>query len=453
MLNSNLELIEKNPKKAIGRLTIPILILNFIITMYNIIDGIWISGISHEAIVAVATLIPLYSILLGISSGIGVGTTSTVGYYTGANDRKNAILACKNAILLFFIFSVIITIIFLIILKPLLISYNIGDEAINEGLNYGIPLFLSSIVYVFSGGLFGIFRGFGETKKPLYALGLGFIINALFDPVFIYVLNWGVAGAAILSVLSSLIGVIILSYWLFVKKIIIPDFNDYKFELDTNVIRRILNVGIPASFEVLIIAIASSILIYFTQVAGGNHGVAVHTLGYRIYQFALIPIGSTCSALVIVVSNAYGAKNIDNIKEALNYSCKLTICIGLLSVLIVSLFSQQLSLIFSFSKGSVNLLPDISLFIRIITLSLPFIGLGLSSTFVFQGLSKGIYSFLWTLIREFILLLFFVYFFGFIMNWGLIGIWIGFFIGKSSSTIFTYLHANHYINKLNEEIS
>ena len=104
MLNSNLELIEKNPKKAIGRLTIPILILNFIITMYNIIDGIWISGISHEAIVAVATLIPLYSILLGISSGIGVGTTSTVGYYTGANDRKNAILACKNAILLFFIF-------------------------------------------------------------------------------------------------------------------------------------------------------------------------------------------------------------------------------------------------------------------------------------------------------------------------------------------------------------
>lgn len=453
MSDSNLQLIEKNPKKAIRKLAVPIVTLNFIITMYNIVDGIWISGISNAAIVAVATIIPLYSILLGISSGIGVGTTSAIGYYIGANDRKDVILASKNAILLFFIFSIIITAIFLIVLKPLLISYNIGNEAVNEGLNYGVPLFLCSIVYIFAGGFFGIFRGCGETKKPLYALGLGFIINTILDPVFIYVLNWGVAGAAIISVLSTLLGVIILSYWLYVKKMIFPDFNDYKFKLDTAVIKRILNVGIPATFEVLIIAFASSILIYFTNIAGGNHGVAIHTLGYRIYQFSLIPISSICAALVIVVSNSYGAKNIDNVKKAFKYACKLTICIGLLNILIFSLFSNQLSLIFAFSKDAANLLQDISLFIRIITLSLPFIGLALSSTFVFQGLSKGVYSFMWTLIREFILLLLFTYLFGFIMNWGLIGIWIGFAIGKSSSAIFNYLHANYYINKLDEEIS
>lgn len=453
MSDSNLQLIEKNPKKAIRKLAVPIVTLNFIITMYNIVDGIWISGISNAAIVAVATIIPLYSILLGISSGIGVGTTSAIGYYIGANDRKDVILASKNAILLFFIFSIIITAIFLIVLKPLLISYNIGNEAVNEGLNYGVPLFLCSIVYIFAGGFFGIFRGCGETKKPLYALGLGFIINTILDPVFIYVLNWGVAGAAIISVLSTLLGVIILSYWLYVKKMIFPDFNDYKFKLDTAVIKRILNVGIPATFEVLIIAFASSILIYFTNITGGNHGVAIHTLGYRIYQFSLIPISSICAALVIVVSNSYGAKNIDNVKKAFKYACKLTICIGLLNILIFSLFSNQLSLIFAFSKDAANLLQDISLFIRIITLSLPFIGLALSSTFVFQGLSKGVYSFMWTLIREFILLLLFTYLFGFIMNWGLIGIWIGFVIGKSSSAIFNYLHANYYINKLDEEIS
>lgn len=453
MSNVNLQLIEKDPKKALRRLAIPIIILNFIISMYNIVDGIWISGISEAAIVSVATIIPIFSILLGMSTGIGVGTTSTVGYYIGAKDRKDAVLACKNAIFLFLIFSVIVTLLLLIILEPLLISYNIGDEAITEGLNYGIPLFLGSFAFVFSGGFFGIFKGAGETKKPLYALGIGFILNTILDPVFIYVFNWGIAGAAIISVFSSLLSVIILGYWLFVKKIIIPDFNDYKFKFDAAIIKRILNVGIPASFEVLIISFAALILIYLTRFAGGNHGVAVHTLGYRIYQFALIPIGSTCTALVIVISNAYGAKNIENIKTALRYSCKLTISIGLLSVLIIALFSNQISLIFAFSKDSVALLPDISLFIKIISLSLPFVGLGLSSTFVFQGLSKGIYSLMWTLIREFILLLSFVYFFGFIMNWGLIGIWIGFFVGKSSSTIFTYLHANHYIDKIGEEIS
>lgn len=448
MSNSNLKLIKKDPNKALRKLVIPILILNFIITMYTITDGIWISGINSAAIVAVATIIPLNSILIGISGGLGIGTTSAVGYYIGADDRKSAILSCKNALFLFLIFSIILTALFLIILKPLLISYPIGNKAINEGLNYGIPLFLGSFTYVFSSGLFGIFRGSGETKKPLYALGTSFLINIIFDPVFIYVFNWGVAGAATISVLSSLLSVIMLSYWLFHKKTIYPDFNDYKFKFDTNIIKRILNVGIPATFEVLIISIAATILIYFTNIAGGNHGVAVHSLGYRIYQFSLIPISSICAALVIVVSNAYGDKNIDNIKKVFKYSCKLTISFGLLSILIVALFSDQLSLIFAFSKDSASLLPDISLFIRIIFLSLPFMGLGLSSTFVFQGLSKGTYSLVWTLIREFILSLFFVYFFGFIMNWGLIGIWIGFVIGKSSSTIFTYLHTNHYINKL-----
>ena len=453
MSDTNLKLIKKDPNKALRKLVIPILILNFIISMYNITDGIWISDINSAAIVGVATIIPLFSILLGISNGLGTGTTSAVGYYIGADDRKSAILACKNALLLFLIFSIILTVFFLIILEPLLNSYYIGNKAISEGLNYGIPLFLGSFAYIFLSGLFGIFRGGGETKKPLYALGTGFIINIIFDPVFIYVFNWGVAGAAIISVLSSLLSMTMLSYWLFYKKTIYPDFNDYKFKFDANIIKHILNVGIPATFEVLIISIATTILIYFTNIIGGNHGVAVHTLGYRIYQLALIPISSICVSLVIVVSNAYGAKNIDNIKKVFKYSCKLTIFFGLFSILIVALFSDQISLIFTLSDDAATLLPDISLYISIIFLALPFMGLGLSSTFVFQGLSKGSYSLVWTLIREFILFLFFVYFFGFVMDWGLIGVWIGFVIGKSSSTLFTYLHANRYINKLKEELS
>ena len=454
MSNENSELIEKNPKKAIKEIAIPILILNVIITMYNVVDGIWISGISEAAIVAVGTLIPVFSILTGISGGIGVGTTSAIGYYIGAKDTKNTILGVKNAIFIFFILTVILTIIFLVVLKPLLISYDLTEEAVREGLNYGIPLFGCSFTFIFSAGVFGIYRACGETKKPLYALGIGFILNALLDPVFIYVFNLGITGAAISSVLTSLLGVIILGYWIFIKKTIYPDYNDYKFKLDTDIIKRILNVGIPAAIEIFLIVVAASILIYITQLAGDDQAVAIHTLGYRLYQIALIPISSVCAALVIVVSNSFGAKNLNNIKKSFKYACKITICIGLVNMLIVLVFAPQLSLVYLFTTGSAGLIPNISLFLRIIILSLPFLGIGLPSTFVFQGLSKGIYSFIWTFTREFVLVLFFTYFFGFIMNWGLIGIWIGIFVGKSSSTIFNYLHANYYINnKLNEELS
>ncbi len=454
MSNKNSELIEKNPKKAIKELAIPILILNVIITMYNVVDSIWISGISEAAIVAVGTLIPLFSILTGISGGIGMGTTSTIGYYIGAKDRKNTILGVKNAVFIFFVLTVIMTIIFLVVLKPLLISYDLTEEAVREGLNYGIPLFGCSFSFIFSAGVFGMYRACGETKKPLYALGIGFILNALLDPVFIYVFNLGVAGAAISSVLTSLLGVIILGYWLFIKKTIYLDYDDYKFKLDTHIIKRILDVGVPAAVEIFLIVVAASILIYFTQLAGDDQAVAIHTLGYRLYQILLIPISSLCSALVIVVSNSFGAKNLNNIKKSFKYVCKITFCFGLVSMLIVLVFAPQLSSVYLFTSGSAGLIPKISLFLRIIILSLPFLGIGLPSTFVFQGLSKGFYSFIWTFTREFVLVLFFTYFFGFIMNWGLIGVWIGIFVGKSSSTIFCYLYANYYINnKLNEELS
>ena len=454
MSSENSELIEKNPKKAIKEIAIPILILNVIITMYNVVDGIWISGIGEAAIVAVGTLIPVFSILTGISGGIGAGTTSAIGYYIGAKDTKNTILGVKNAIFIFFILTVILTIIFLVVLKPLLISYSLSGEAIREGLNYGIPLFGCSFTFIFSAGIFGMYRACGETKKPLYALGIGFILNALLDPVFIYVFNLGVLGAAISSVLTSLLGVIILGYWLFIKKTIYPDYDDYKFKFDTHIIKRILDVGIPSAIEIFLIVVAASILIYFTQLAGDDQAVAIHTLGYRLYQILLIPISSLCATLVIVVSNSFGAKNFNNIKKSFKYVCKITFCFGLVNMLIVLVFAPQLSLVYLFTTGSAGLIPKISLFLRIIILSLPFLGIGLPSTFVFQGLSKGFYSFIWTFTREFVLVLFFTYFLGFIMNWGLIGIWIGIFVGKSSSTIFCYLYANYYINnKLNEELS
>ena len=116
--------------------------------MYNVVDGIWISGISEAAIVAVGTLILTFSILTGISGGIGAGTTSAIGYYIGAKDRKKTILAVKNAIFIFFILTSIMTSIFLVSLKPLLISYNISEVAVREGLNYGIPLFGCSFTFI-----------------------------------------------------------------------------------------------------------------------------------------------------------------------------------------------------------------------------------------------------------------------------------------------------------------
>lgn len=96
--------------------------------------------------------------------------------------------------------------------------YHIDADAVNQGLEYGILLFSNLYSFVFLGVLTGILRGEGETKKPMIASSTGLIINAILDPFLIYTLNMGVKGAALSTVLTSILSLLILSYWVFVKK-------------------------------------------------------------------------------------------------------------------------------------------------------------------------------------------------------------------------------------------
>lgn len=453
MIDGNVDVLKGKPEKAIVTLAIPILIYLLISNSYNIIDGMWISGIGKAAITAVGSITPLFNVVNGVAMGIGAGATSAISYFIGLNDKGRADNVGVHTIILTLIISVIMTVVIVFSLRYYLGMYHIDANAINQGMEYGIPLFLNLYSFVFLGVLTGILRGEGETKKPMIASSIGLILNAILDPIFIYTLNMGVMGAAISTILTSILSLVILSYWVFVKKTTYLKFSFKSFKFDLFIIKKILSVGIPASIELFIMNIATTLYLMFISSISGNYGIAVFTAGNWIYYLGIMPITATCFALVPVVGNALGSGDLDKIKKAYEFGCKYAVILGTLIAICIFVFAEPLGLIFSHTSQNSDLLSGLVLFIRIVVFCLPFLGIGLPSTFMYQGLGKGVHSLMWTLIRELLFSVFFTYLFGIVFSFGLTGIWAGLVVGRTLANILNYIFANHTLNHLNLEQS
>lgn len=452
MANKNIELMRGNPETAVRKLAIPVMISMLLTASYNIIDGIWITGLGEAAIAGIGFVTPIFMILNGVSVGLGSGATSSISRFVGAHDKSRASDSAAHSIIILFIASIILTLIFLVIQEPLLRIYGASGTALEEALSYSTPLFLGLIGIMFANGASGILRGEGDMKRAMYAVVVSVILNAILDPIFIYTFGLGAAGAAIATVLSSLISAIVILYWLLVKKDTYVDINLRKFKFNSKISKNILNVGIPASLDMFIMSIAVALYLIFITIISGDYGVAAYTSGQRIYLFAIMPLTAIGTAVVAVCGSAFGAENGDYLSRAHKYGAKFGILFGLAVTIIVVIFATPIASIFAYTPETTHLVSGISLFLQFAFLSIPLTGAGMASSFLYQGIGRGVTSLFFTIFREVICTVILTYLFGIVFGWGLIGIWIGLAVGRSIASIVNYIYGRHTIKQIRTKL-
>ncbi|WP_286009010.1 MATE family efflux transporter [Methanobrevibacter woesei] len=452
MANKNIELMRGNPETAVRKLAIPVMISMLLTASYNIIDGIWITGLGEAAIAGIGFVTPIFMILNGVSVGLGSGATSSISRFVGAHDKNRASDSAAHSIIILFIASIILTLIFLVIQEPLLRIYGASGTALEEALSYSTPLFLGLIGIMFANGASGILRGEGDMKRAMYAVVVSVILNAILDPIFIYTFGLGAAGAAIATVLSSLISAIVILYWLLVKKDTYVDINLRKFKFNSKITKNILKVGIPASLDMFIMSIAVALYLIFITIISGDYGVAAYTSGQRIYLFAIMPLTAIGTAVVAVCGSAFGAENGDYLSRAHKYGAKFGILFGLAVTIIVVLFATPIASIFAYTPETSHLVSGIALFLQFAFLSIPLTGAGMASSFLYQGIGRGVTSLFFTIFREVICTVILTYLFGIVLEWGLIGIWIGLAVGRSIASIVNYIYGRHTIKQIRTKL-
>ena len=446
-MNENVEMITGDPKKAINKLAWPLIASMLLIFLNNIIDSIWVAGLGPDPLAAIGYVTPLFMVLVGFGNGIGAGATSLISRYIGAEKKDDANNAAIHSAILSVVVSLVLTVIALLILEPLLKIMG-ASSVLKYAMDYGVIVFAFTAPILIPPIFGGAFRAEGDIKRATLPIAIVAVVNMILDPIFIYVFGWGISGAALATGLAPIFGLLMMFYWIFIKRDTYLSYNKKDFHNDFSMYKDILSVGIPASLEQLIMAALAVTVNYMLTLVSGSVAVAVYTAGWRLISLGLLPAIGVGTAAITVSGVAYGAKKYENIRTALRYSVKLGLISSIIVCILLFVFANQLAYIFSYSEASSHLLPLIAAFIQLMCLFILYVPFGASAGNVFQGLGKGTTSFILTTFREFVLVLIFAYLFGFVFNMGEHGIYYGMLLGGFIGSVIAYGYIEIYVDRL-----
>ncbi len=211
-LNENIEAIIGDPKKAIRRLAYPTILSMLLMYANNLIDSMWVAGLGADPLAALGFMSPLFLVILGFGVGIGAGANSLISRYIGAERYDDSNNVAMHSMILGIIISIILMILGFFFLKDMLILFGAGS-VLDYAMDYGIIIFLSSSIILFPAIVSSLFRAEGDIKRATWPLVLNAVMNLIIDPIFIYYFNWGIKGAALATVLSSLANLLVMLYW------------------------------------------------------------------------------------------------------------------------------------------------------------------------------------------------------------------------------------------------
>lgn len=436
-----------DPKRAIIKLSGPMIVAMLLMSIYNIVDAIWVAGLGPDALAAIGFVTPVFMVLIGFSNGIGSGATSAISRRIGAENREAANNTAMHALYLTVAVSVVLTICFLIFLRPILVLVGAGTT-IDLALEYANIIFAGTIFILFTNVAYGILRAEGDMKRTMYAMAVSSIINLILDPILIYGLDMGMAGVALSTVISIGLVSAILIYWFLGKRDMYVSIHRKSFHYQRAIVSDILKVGLPASGEFLLMAGVAIILNGLFVTVAGTDGVAVYTGGWRVVMFAIVPMIAISAAVISVTGALYGAKRYGDIQTVHFYSVWMGTVIAIAISILTWVFAPQIATLFAYTPESAHLLSQMTAFLRTMCFFYPFVPMGIMSSSIFQGTGRGPTSFVLSLFRNIVFIAFFASLLAITFGLGESGAWWGIVLGDVAGGLFAFGWAALYVKKL-----
>jgi len=437
-----------DPKKAIIKLSWPMIIAMTVQTLYNLVDAIWVSGLGSDALASVGFVFPLLFMGTALATGLGIGGGSVISRRIGAKDKKGADNAAGHTIIIMILLALLYTIPLFVFSEDIFRAIGAGRTTATAA-TYARIMFSSTFIFFFSFIANAILRAEGDAKRAMFAMVIGGVLNVILDPIFIYILGLGVPGAAWASVVSMSVSALLLFYWLFLKQDTYVAFSFRDFQFNRSIMKDILLVGLPASVMQLSMSIMMFMMNIIVEQVGGIDGVAVFSAGWRVATMASMPLLGMATAVVSVTGAAYGARTFEKVDIAHVYAVKIGLIIETSIAVATFIFAPVIAAAFTQSADTpARIGDDIITFLRIICLYYPTTALGMLSSAAFQGVGKGIYSLLATLLRTIVLIVPLAWILAVTLEWGLVGAWWGLVIANIIGGVITFLWMKRYVNGL-----
>ncbi|MEE2858092.1 MAG: MATE family efflux transporter [Candidatus Neomarinimicrobiota bacterium] len=429
-----------NPKRSLWKLSLPMMFGMSVQAIYMMVDTAFVGRmLGGTALASLGYVFPFIFILMGITFGLGSGATTVIAQFIGSKDKENADNAAKHTIILGLLIGIVIIIIGFMFGEKLLKIQGADDDTITMALDYFHIMIYGSIFMILSIFFRSIMSGAGEMMLPMIIMGIGTILNIILDPFLIY--HYKITGAALATIISQIIVTFIFIYYLFINNKSYISFNFNSFKLNSNIIKRIFYLGIPASLSMIIMSMG---LMLFNGILGSSEAVAAYQTAGRIEHFFFLPIISIATSLVTLVGMYFGAKRIDLISAIVKYSIQRGILIACSFSLFFFFFTDDIITIFVHDKQITELTV---LYFKIMAFAYPFITIGMTSSRVMQGLGHSIPMFMLTLFRVVIISASLAWYFVIILKKPVYYAWIGTLISCVLTAIISIAWLKTIINK------
>jgi putative MATE family efflux protein len=415
-------ILEGNMYRVLITLSVPIMINSVIQTMYNLVDGIWVSKISSVHFAATSFVFPVNFLFIALGIGLSVAGTSILSQMVGAGRLSEGRKYSSQIIAVSALISVVFTAIGFI-LSPHIIRGMGGTGDILKYGNIYLRITFLELPFIFLFFNISAMRNAqGDTLTPMILGGISALLNTILDPIFIFVFNWGIAGAAWATVFSR---ALLAGYGI---KIIMdnsnplkPNFKDFKF--DKPILKEIASVGFPATIGQSGAAVGFIILNGFI-VSYGTATMAAFGMVNRITSLIMQPAMGIGAALTAVVGQNIGADKTHRAREAFNKASVVTVVIGIIGCAFLLVFNRPLVNFFIQSKDDPRVITEGITYMAYIAYTMPLMGIFSVFQGIFQGSGHTRYSMAMEVGRLWLIRIPMILIFKYFTSMGSVGIWI-----------------------------
>ena len=351
--NNKMELLGNAPiPTALMALGIPIMIGMLINALYNLVDAYFVGGLGESPMGAISIVFPLGQVVVGLGLMFGNGAASYLSRLLGRGDRDSANRVASTAVYSSVMIGAIIIISSTIFLKPILTMLGATDTIMPYALTYARIYVVSCIFNVFNVTMNNIVASEGAAKTTMCALLLGAVLNIGLDPVFIYVLDMGVAGAAIATAISQFVSTLVYLTYALRKKSAFS-FSMKEFKPSKQIYTEILKIGIPTLTFQLLTSLSIALI---NRAANGYGDATIAGMGAvtRVTSMGTLVVFGFLKGFQPIAGFSYGAKKFQRLREAIKTSILWSTIFCVVAGLLMAVFSAQI--ISRFANGNMEMI-------------------------------------------------------------------------------------------------
>ena len=430
--------------KALLAMGIPTMIGMLVNAFYNLVDAYFVGGLGKSQMGAISVVYPLGQVVVGLGLLFGNGAASYISRLLGRGDKENADKVASTALYSSVSVGAVIIIISMVFLHPILKLLGATDSILPYAATYAGIYIVSCIFNVFNVTMNNIVTSEGAAKTTMCALLTGAVLNIALDPLFIYVFDLGVAGAAIATAISQVVSTCVYLTYIFRKKSVFHfRVKDCTYTKET--MSEIFKIGIPT----LVFQILTSVSISLINNAAGDYGdSAIAGMGVvtRLISMGSLSVFGFIKGFQPIAGYSYGAKKFDRLREAIKTSILWSTAFCVIFGVILALFPA--AIVSRFTKGDAEMIRIGAASLRANGISIMLFGFYTVYSSLFLALGKGREGFILGACRQGICFIPVILLLP--MVWGLNGIMYAQPIADVLSAVITVFMAIPLHKKLNE---